>query len=947
MPGFFGSEGGFSPGGNNNTFGGSSSGNFNARSNSPIYEIDLEADENGGAAAAAAAAAVSAAGTGLEDGGASEGGGAADGNTTPRRGRVGSASFGTTGEDLDVSTPLRTHKAGRNMFAKAPGSSSRSRGGRGGGGSSHGTTTPTSPSNRSTCTDRSGGGGDGGEGVEGGFSVLATAAAFAEVKVGVESPTGRAVRALAAGGGGGSDKSVVAVKSGDSVVPDEGPPGVPSLPVANHGEISGKPYDVSRTAAAAAVAAGAVAATKACGSREKLDKEEDTGERADPALSPRGAPPPAPFGGMLSGFGCMAPQLSPGKGGARLSPRAGSRLPEIDDDDSSLAEEEEMEENGEVAGGRAPGSCSPFSRPPLNTGTDDGRSERAGQGEGSASAVSLEKSLAISRSRMMTPGLKPIAGMADSGSFTDSEVGSDVSSCLSSMSGRSGYRVPRDPAALLAAAMEKAGQVAAIPPPSSGSHGRPLSSVQEVPMEGVPLPGLATPESDDECGLKVHSLWDSGSTTISTVSPLRAAVSTVEVDTTVVPIPSPAQRPESSDESGEATEEEEEGEEEEGLEAEQAVPRAAGHARGFPSPARSRQEEDDEVEEHRTWEEAMQQGEMTAAAMPGTALCDDDGVPALASPSPAAAPAGAAGQASAALASGAAGSSQDESSVGEDADKPPAFSLKSALSEFLGRKDNGGVVAPADCVNEEEEEEGDEEQEEGKEGEEEGEEEEVEEEEAIGTVTIDAADDSAPPDFARSPESHTLDTWPEAVGETQSKSSLDEGFVDVKISHVAMEEEDDHDDTDDEAMLLQEPAQGPAADTPSLVIQTEEADASLKYGQTPFSRAGMNLQSPRPDSPKALQEIPMPALPMPPSPSMPKASMNLQTPKTAANPRHMSDPSPMYDREAIARAMAQADQEQDGDSDIVVSRVEWPSERRINSYTDSSVSGMSEMTSSS
>ncbi|CAN0573090.1 unnamed protein product, partial [Ectocarpus sp. 12 AP-2014] len=145
--------------------------------------------------------------------------------------------------------------------------------------------------------------------------------------------------------------------------------------------------------------------------------------------------------------------------------------------------------------------------------------------------------------------------------------------------------------------------------------------------------------------------------------------------------------------------------------------------------------------------------------------------------------------------------------------------------------------------------------------------------------------------------------WPEAVGETQSKSSLDEGFVDVKISHVAMEEEDDHDDTDDEAMLLQEPAQGPAAVTPSLVIQTEEADASLKHGQTPFSRAGMNLQSPRPDSPKALQEIPMPALPMPPSPSMPKASMNLQTPKTAANPRHMSDPSPMYDREAIARAM--------------------------------------------
>lgn len=65
----------------------------------------------------------------------------------------------------------------------------------------------------------------------------------------------------------------------------------------------------------------------------------------------------------------------------------------------------------------------------------------------------------------------------------------------------------------------------------------------------------------------------------------------------------------------------------------------------------------------------------------------------------------------------------------------------------------------------------------------------------------------------------------------------------------------------------------------------------------------MNLQSPGPGSPKALQEVPMPALPMPPSPSMPKASMTLQTPKTAVNPRHISDASPMYDREAIARAM--------------------------------------------
>ncbi|CAM9724786.1 unnamed protein product, partial [Ectocarpus fasciculatus] len=930
MPGFFGSEGGFSPGGNN-TFGGGGGGsggggsNFNTRASSPIYEIDLEADDNGGAAA------DSAAGRGLADGGASDGG-TAMGCTTPRgsgRGRAGSASFGTTVEESDMSTPLRTRKAGRNMFAKAPGSSSRSRGGRGGGGSSHGATTPTSPSGKSTCTDRSGGGGGGGEGEEGGFSVLATAAAFAEVKVGVESPTGRAVRALAAAGGG-SDKSAVADASVDSVVSDEDPPpGMQSLPAANHGETSRKPHDVSRAAAAAAVAAGAVAATTAYESRAKPDEEEHMGGVADPALSPRGAPPPAPFGGMLSGFGCMAPQLSPGKGAARLSPRAGSRLPQIDDDDSSLAEEEE--ENDEVGGRRTPGSSSPFSRSPLHSGPDGGSSEHVGQGGGSASAVSREKALALSRSCTMTPDLTPIAEMADNESFTDSEAGSDVSSCLSSMSGRSGYRVPRDPAALLAAAMEKAGQVAAIPPPSCGSHGRPLSSVQEVPMEGVPLPGLATPESGDECGLEVHSPWDSGSTTASTVSPSRAAAaSTVEVDTTIVPIPSPAQRPEVSDD-------EEETEEEDDL----AVPRAAGHERVFPSPARSRQEEEDEEEEHRAWEEAMQK-QQTAAAMPGAVYDDDDNdIPALASPSPAAAAAGAAGQAAAAAAaSGAAGSAQNESSVGEGAAKPPAFSLKSALSAFLGRKDSG-VVAPADSVEEEEEE-----HEEVEEEEEEGEEEEVEEEEVVGTVTIDAADDSSPPDFARSPESHTLDMWPEAMSETRSKSSLDEGFVDVKISHMPME---DDDDTDDEAMMLQEPAQGPAADIPTLMIPTEEADTSLKPGQTPFSRAAMNLQSPGPDSPKALQEAPMPDLPAPPSPSMSRASMTmtLQTPTAVVNPRRISDASPMYDREAIARAMAQTDQEQDGDSDIVTASVAWPSERRINSYTDSSVSGMSEMTSSS
>lgn len=105
--------------------------------------------------------------------------------------------------------------------------------------------------------------------------------------------------------------------------------------------------------------------------------------------------------------------------------------------------------------------------------------------------ASLERALAISRSHAVTGDLTPVAetNAEDGGGFfSDSEEESEVSSVHSSTvsGGGSGARkVSRDPAALLAAAVEKARQIAGIPPPCSRSmaHTGPLPPVDEVPIE--------------------------------------------------------------------------------------------------------------------------------------------------------------------------------------------------------------------------------------------------------------------------------------------------------------------------------------------------------------------------------------------------------------------------------------------------------------------------------
>lgn len=749
-PRFGGSEGGFSP---QATFGSGS--HFNSSSHftkvsSPIYEIDLEADDNGGPTAAAGGDTDESTGKAAQDPVAGDGVG------------DGAGDSGLHGSSSDGSTPSRSRKSGRNMFAKAPGSTSHSRSG-----SSHGT--PSSPSARSVATDRS----DNNLDAAGSdaFSVLERAAAAAEAKVGVMSPTGRAVQAFAnsskdSGSGDACDGSVegsVSGGAGGSGGSVDEPPSMPLL--ATDGGATQGP-EVTRAAAVAAAAATALAMSQ--GGPTKYEANDGGGGgTASPAASPRGARA-APFGGALSGFACMAPQISPRAGRAQqISPRAGSRLPEIDEMDLG---EDDHDVQGTGKEGAPESSSSTLLRPPPYPETSGDRRDRAGDGAAAASAaapgMSLETAVAKSRSHTVTPDLMPIAELAENELFTDSETESEVSSRASSVSSsRSRRRAPRDPAALLAAALEKAGQVAAIPPPSAGSPGqvgRPLSAVQELPMEAVPLPGLVNPDSDN---LFTHrqgagGFRDGGCITVVSPPPPATqapATPTAPADETAAPIPRPAQRPkgERSPSSGEGNEN----------------ARLAGLKAGGPdayprcdlSPARSRQEEEDEEEEHQLWEKAMEDQANVRNAEGGAQELD----------SPSAAPAGALERAAAAA--GAAGEPAGQSArVNAEAPKPPGFSLEApklpgfslmgALTSLLGRKDKDDEVTAAPVVVAEEE---------------------TEEPEGTVTINIPPGSMGSASDLTESPQSHTLELWPDAIVEKRSKSaksSLDDGFVDAPLA---------------------------------------------------------------------------------------------------------------------------------------------------------------------
>lgn len=703
-PGFAGSEGGFSPTNNHHHF---ASSHFNNVS-SPIYEIDLEAEENGGAADAAASG-----------DGAGVSGGTRAGHPNPVV-----ISCGTSDAESAAPSPTSstaTRKSGRNRFAKPPGSVSTRGNSRG---------PPSSPTNGSTSADRP-------EANAGGaFSTLATAAAVAEAKVGVMSPTGRAVHALASAiGGSESDDGSQGHAGGSGDEPAE-MPALSSAP----GESSGETQDGTKALVGVAAAATGAAAALAAGRGKGLEEEEGKSPYPAAAAAAVRVASPGRFGGASSGFGCLAPQLSP-----RM---ACSRLPEIDDE-----EEDDCEDDDCGSGGG-----------------DDGLGYRA------ASAVPLDQrpSLTLSRSRTMSSDLTPIAEVASKDQFSDSETESELSSRASSVNSArqgGGWRThPRDPAALLASALQRAGQIAAIPPPSSGSPGqigRPLSAVQEVPMEGVPLPGLFTPTAT-ACSTPRQGSGGGSWGGEESTSPVGASVE----GAAVTPIPSPASRP------GVLVFAEGGG----GLV--QAAAAMGLKASPDRSPARSRAEAEEEREEHRVWEKAME-----------GKTADKYGAQELDSPSTD--NVGGVGQGSTTAQGGSALREMKTAPQEGEGGTAAGFSLVGTLVAFFGRK-RGEVAAAAPAPA-------------------------VIPEKKVDTpppaAPIDVAEEGPEAsDFLKSPESHAVEAWPDAIKEDGSKSSLDDGFVDVPaIAEVLIEDEAD----DDVVFKLPRKAP-PPVDLPALVVPNEE-----------------------------------------------------------------------------------------------------------------------------
>eukprot|EP00904_Undaria_pinnatifida_P004672 jgi/Undpi1/14205/HiC_scaffold_9.g03854.m1 len=230
------------------------------------------------------------------------------------------------------------------------------------------------------------------------------------------------------------------------------------------------------------------------------------------------------WGGVLSGFACLSltedPSTSTAAAGGEtstasrgswvtsdstgshsnssgtsassyLSSVPGSRLPEV----SSESDDDEQ-----------PGRASITSvvnrhlaRLPASSGSGGGGGGGVGagtpgdrRGNSSSRPISLDRAIAFSRGRTITPDLTPVAEVAgeDNAFFSDSDTDSDISSLASSVSGAGGSnsggrRISRDPAMLLAAAIAKAGQVESIPAPSAGS---PEQRRRLPPLEeGVPL----------------------------------------------------------------------------------------------------------------------------------------------------------------------------------------------------------------------------------------------------------------------------------------------------------------------------------------------------------------------------------------------------------------------------------------------------------------------------
>lgn len=184
-----------------------------------------------------------------------------------------------------------------------------------------------------------------------------------------------------------------------------------------------------------------------------------------------------------------------------------SRLPQIDDDDTdrvNKTDKRKKEDNHLPRATPRPRfgeHVESKSRLVLELEPEsEQEQEQEPELEPAPESLSFEKTRAfISRELGKTSWLSPVfeAPEKEAACLYESETESEVSSRASSVSGaltsvRWGFR---DPAVLLSLAVAKAGQIAAIPPPSLGSPtkiGKPLPAVEEGSLEAdwaVSLPG--------------------------------------------------------------------------------------------------------------------------------------------------------------------------------------------------------------------------------------------------------------------------------------------------------------------------------------------------------------------------------------------------------------------------------------------------------------------------
>ena len=265
------------------------------------------------------------------------------------------------------------------------------------------------------------------------------------------------------------------------------PPSMPPLPP-NTNQLVKKDAQEYTLLAATTLGSSRTPGAGGDGDGSKEDENQVEEIRSAAVLDSSESKRATPLGGVLSNFACLrgdqaSPCATPRNAAVRswcgvVTP--GSRLPEDDDNDRAIDDEPSVEgKSTALASSRLP------PRPPAKD-KDDKIGVRVGGGNVAAGGrLTLERALAISRPRSMSPELTPVAeGESEDKASTDSETESEISSRASPLSSVGGSRhASRDSNVL-----SRARQIASIPPPSAGSPGTvgvSLAVVSECSSDGM------------------------------------------------------------------------------------------------------------------------------------------------------------------------------------------------------------------------------------------------------------------------------------------------------------------------------------------------------------------------------------------------------------------------------------------------------------------------------